>query len=311
MKLKPQDLWVLARDSASAWSNDNVGRLGAALAFFTTFSLGPMLIIVIVLSSVGFGPDAARGHLFAQIHGLIGVEGAAFVQELIENAYLSDSSLLAAAFGTVTLLFGASAVFVQLRDSLNTVFHVREKPMGSIIAFVRARLLSFAMIVGIGFLLLVSLVVSTFLTAMSDYLSRLFSDAEIIVRALDVIVSFIGVTAMFSLIFMYLPDVIISWRDILVGGAVTSLLFTLGKFLIGLYLGNSEIGSTFGAASSLVVIMLWSFYSSQIVLFGAEFTRIFAIRFGAGVLPGKNAYRMDIRTIKTRPSRRRAIARSG
>jgi len=283
-----KNIWLLLKDSAIAWDDDNIAEQGAALSFFTVLSLSPLLIIVVVLSSFGFGQEAASGHLVSQIRGLIGVEGAKFVQSVISNAYKSDSNVLATIFSIVVLLLGATGVFIQLRDSLNMIWRVRQKPIGTIRGFIRVRLLSFAMILGIGFLLLVSLVVSAILTVMSEYVSDRFTIVPGLVSLIDFTVSFIGITIMFVCIFKFLPAVILKWKDALVGAAVTSLLFSIGKFFIGLYLSNGAMGSTFGAASSLVVIMMWTFYSSQIVLYGAEFTRLYAARYGSAILPSAN-----------------------
>jgi membrane protein len=233
---------------------------------------------------------------------LIGIEGAKFVQSLITNAYKSDSNLPAAIFSVVMLLVGASAVFISLRDSLNTIWRIQQKPMGIIRAFLRGRFLSFAMILGIGFLLLVSLILSAVLAAMSDYLSKLLPILVGLITILDFIISFVGITAIFAFMFKFLPAATLKWRDVWVGAAVTSLLFSIGKLLIGLYLGNGAIGSTFGAASSLVIIMLWTFYSSQIVLFGAEFTRLYAMRFGSNILPDANAVRIVMQRVETKPT---------
>jgi membrane protein len=287
-----KNIWLLLKDSAVAWVDDNIGEQGAALSFFTIFSLSPLLILVILLSSLSFGQEAASGHLVSQIRGLIGIEGANFVQSLITNAYKSGSNVFAAVFSVVMLLLGASAVFIQLRDSLNMIWRVQQKPMGTILAFLRVRFLSFTMILGISFLLLVSLVVSAVLAAMSDYLSNSLGILKSMVSLLDFAVSFIGITVMFALIFKFLPAATIKWKDVWVGAAVTSFLFSIGKIVIGLYLGNGAIGSTFGAASSLVIFMLWAYYSSQIILFGAEFTRVYAMRFGSDILPDTNAVRI-------------------
>jgi membrane protein len=259
--------------------------------------------MVIVFSSLGFGREAASGHLVSQIRGLIGIEGANFVQSLLTNAYKSDSNVLATIFSVVMILLGASAVFVQLRDSLNTIWRVQQKPVGTIRAFLRGRVLSFAIIVGIGFLLLVSLILSAFLAAMSTYLSDHFAILTGMVSVLDFVVSFVGITVMFALMFKFVPAATVKWRDVWVGAAVTSLLFSIGKLLIGLYLGNGAIGSTFGAARSLVVIMLWAYYSSQIILYGAEFSRLYAERFGSDIVPAANALRVVTRTVKTRLAR--------
>jgi membrane protein len=289
--LRIKNIWLLLKDSAIAWDDDNIAQQGAALSFFTVFSLSPLLMLVIVLSSFGFGQAAASGHVVSQIRGLIGIEGASFVQSMIASAYKSDATILATIFSVVMLLLGASAVFIELRDSLNKIWRVQPKPIGTVRAFIRVRLLSFAMILGIGFLLLVSLILSAVLAAMGDYLSGFFAVLPGLVDLLDFIVSFVGITIMFACMFKFLPAAILKWKDACIGAAVTSLLFSIGKFVIGLYLGNGAIGSSFGAASSLVIFMLWAYYSSQIVLFGAEFTCLYAIRFGSHIHPGANAVR--------------------
>jgi membrane protein len=298
--LRVKSLWALLKDSAIAWGDDDIGTQGAALAYFSVFSLAPLLILVIVLSSLGFGQAAASGHLVSQIRGLMGIEGADFVQSLITNTYKADANVLVTIFSVVMLVLGASAVFVQLRDSLNTIWRVQQKPTGTIRAFLQGRLLAFAMITGIGFLLLVSLVLSAVLAAMSAYLSNLFSIMAGVVSVLDFMVSFIGITVMFALMFKFVPAATVKWKDVWVGAAVTSLMFSIGKLLIGLYLGNGAIGSTFGVARSLVVIMLWAYYSAQIVLYGAEFTRLYAARFGSDILPSANALRVVTRTVDTK-----------
>ena len=290
--LRLKSIWLLLKDSAIAWDNDNIGAQGAALSFFTVFSLPPLLIIMIVLSSFAFGQQAASGHLVSQITDFIGMKGSSFIQSLINNAYKSDSNVLVTIFSVVMLLLGASAVFMQLRNSLNTIWRVQQKPIGTVLAFLRVRLLSFAMTLAIGFLLIVSLIISAVLAAMTNYLSNHLGIMTSLLRLLDFILSIAGITVVFALMFMFIPDAALKWRDVWVGSAVTSLLFSIGKFVIELYLGNGTIDSTFGAASSLVLIMLWAFYSSQIVLFGAEFTRLYAMRFGANIHPNDNAVRV-------------------
>ena len=298
--LRLKSLWLLLKDSAIAWDNDNIGQQGAALSFFAVFSLSPLVILVVVLSSFGFGQRAASGQLVYQIRGLIGDEGARFVQSLITNAYKSGSKVPVAIFSVVMLLLGASAVFIQLRDSLNTIWHVQQRPIGTVRAFLRGRLFSVAMILGIGFLLIVSLIISAILAAMSQYLNTHLAILAGLVRPLDFIISFVGITFLFAILFKFVPAATLKWNDAWVGAAVTSLLFSIGKLLIGLYLGNGAIGSTFGAASSLVIIMMWTFYSSQIVLFGAEFTHLYAIRYGSNTLPSVNAVQVVMRKVETK-----------
>ena len=294
-------IWLLLKDSAIAWDADNIGQQGAALSFYTVFSISPLLILALVFSSFGFGRAAASGNLVIQIRGLVGTEGAQFVQSLITSVYKSGSTVPAAICSVIMLLLGASAVCVQLRDSLNSIWHVKEKPTGTIHAFLRDRLFSMAMIIGIGFLLLVSLVLSAVLAAMSSYLSSLLAILPGLVSMLDFIISFAGITVIFACMFKFIPAATLKWEDVWVGAGVTSLLFSIGKFLIGLYLGHGAIGSTFGAASSLVVIMTWTYYSSQIVLFGAEFTRLYTMRFGSNIIPSSGAMRVVTQRIEPRP----------
>jgi membrane protein len=301
--LGPKNIWLLLKDSAIAWDKDNIAQLGAALAYFTVLSLSPLVSLVILFSSFGFGHQAASGQLVSQVRGLIGDQGADLVQSMITNAYNSGSNVFVAIFSIAMLLVGASAVFIQLRDSLNAIWHVQQKPAGTIRAFLRARVFSFAMILGIGFLLLVSLILSAALAAMSNYISSLISIMAGLVSILDLMISFVGITVIFAFMFKFLSAATLTWKDVWIGASVTSLLFSVGKLLIGLYLGNSAIGSTFGAASSLVIIMMWAYYSSQIVLFGAEFTRLYAMRFGTRIHPNESADQIVTQTVVTKPAR--------
>jgi membrane protein len=279
-------IWQLLKESAAAWDQDNAWRLGAALAYFSVFSLAPLLIIVVVIAGVVFGEKAAEGHLVSQISDVIGIDGARFIETMIRNVYTSGSSVAATVIGIVTLMLGATAVFVELRDALNTVWHIRETPVGTVRSFVRARLFSLLMVAGIGALLLASLFLSVFMAAVSAPLGGMMA---LLGGLVDFLVSACEFAVLFALIFKYLPNVILRWKDVLVGASFTSLLFSIGKLAIGLYLGRSAVSSTFGAAGSLVIVMLWAFYSSQIFLYGAEFTRFYAKRFGSDIKPGKNA----------------------
>lgn len=273
--MRPKEIGLVFRDAAISWNNDNVWRLGAALAYFTVFALAPLLLIVIATLGIVFGQDAAQGRVVAQISGLVGVEGGRMVETMIKNVYLSGANIPATIVGVVSLLLGASAVFVELRSDLNLIWHIEPKPIGTVWGFLRDRFLSLALILGIGFLLLVSLSISAGLSAFSEYISNRLT---VVASVLDVVISFIGIAIVIGAIFKFLPAVTLKWRDLWVGAAVTSFLFSIGKIAIGVYLGASGVASTFGAASSLVIVILWTFYSTQIVLFGAEFTKVFAMR---------------------------------
>jgi membrane protein len=224
-----------------------------------------------------------------QIQGLVGREGADMIQELIQNTGRPADNLIASIVGLVTLLLGAGGVFGQLQEALNTVWGVQPKPGRGILGTIKDRFLSFTMVLGVGFLLLVSLIVSAFVTAVGAYVQRLFPGTDFVLQAINFLISFGVVTLLFALIFKILPDAKIQWQDVWIGAAFTSLLFSIGKTLIGLYLGNSGVLSTYGAAGSLIVILLWVFYSAQILLFGAEFTQVYAQRYGSHIRPDANA----------------------
>jgi membrane protein len=278
--LRLTNLWRLLEDSGIAWKEDNMAQHGAALTFFTVFSLSPLVVLIIALSSFGFGRGTTSGHLLIQVQRLIGTEAAQFVQGVLTTANESGSNIPATIFSVATLLLGTSAVYVQLRDSLNTIWHVKPKPEGTLRGFLRARLVSIIMILGIGILLMASLILTTVLSAMSKYVGGSFAFLAGWVTVFDFVVSFLGATVLFAFMFKFIPALTLKWKDVLVGAGATSLLFSAGKLVIGLYLGNGAMGSIFGVASSLVIIMTWTFYSSQIVLFGAEFTRVYSMRIG-------------------------------
>lgn len=279
----------LLKAAAKEWSEDKASRHAAALSYYALFSIAPLLIIAIAVAGAVFGEEAARGRLTDELGGMLGKDGAQAVQTLIENASKPKEGFISAALGIVALLFGASGAFAQLQDSLNTIWEVRPKPGQGILAMVRKRFLSFGMVLVIAFLLLVSLVVSAALSALGAWLGGMLPEQELLMRAVDLAVSFAVVAVLFAAIFRFLPDARIAWGDVWTGAVVTALLFTLGRYLIGLYLGRGAVGSAFGAAGSLVVVLLWVYYSSQILLFGAEFTQVYAARFGTRVVPKADA----------------------
>ncbi|HXW01096.1 MAG TPA: YihY/virulence factor BrkB family protein [Anaerolineae bacterium] len=274
-------IWTLLKETFSEWSEDKASRLAAALAYYTVFALAPLLIIVIAVAGLVFGQEAARGELVTQIQGLVGQEGAQLIETMIESASKPTSGIIATTIAIATILFGASGLFGQLQDALNTIWEVPPKPERGILGMVKDRFLSFTMVLGIGFLLLVSLIISAALSALDPYLTDLLPGSIYLIKILNLVISFGLITLLFALIYKILPDVEIAWSDVWIGAAVTSLLFNLGKFVIGVYLGNSSAGSAYGAAGSLVVLLLWVYYSAQILLFGAEFTQVYAKRYGS------------------------------
>jgi membrane protein len=275
--------------TAKDWSEDKVPRLGAALAFYTALSMAPLLVISLRVTATFFGDEAAAGEIERQGQAMIGKQGAQALQAMVENAHQDDSGTLAAVLGVVTLLFGASGVFGQLQDSLNTIWEVQPRPGRGVWGFVRDRFLSFAMVMGCAFLLLVSLVVSTGLSAAMKFTQGFGDEFHWIAGAINFVASFAVITGIFALTFKMVPDVKVSWHDVWIGAVITALLFVIGKFALGLYLGRSSMASSYGMAGSLIVLLVWVYYSAQIVFFGAEFTQVYANRYGRRIVPSANA----------------------
>jgi membrane protein len=258
------------------WTRHGASAQSAALAFYTIFSLAPVLVVVIAVAGAVFGEDAVRGQIFAEFQGLMGADAAHLVQEVLRSAARPDSGRIATLLGVGTLLFGATAVFVQLQDSLNRVWGVAPKPGAVFTTLLRKRLLSFAILLGVGFLLMVSLVMSAALSVLSARLEALLPVSLGLLQVFNFLLSFILITLLFALIYRLLPDVRLDGRDVLLGAVATSLLFVLGKTLIGLYLGRTSVASAYGAAGSLVVVLLWVYYSSIVFFLGAEITWVYS-----------------------------------
>lgn len=272
----------LGKTAAKSWIDDYASSMGAALAYYTMFSIAPLLLIVIAIAGLIFGVEAARGEIFAQLQGMMGEEGATAIQGLLESASKPATSVTATVIGVALLLVGATTVFAELQSDLDRIWRApaRDDPSG-IWQLLRSRLLSFGMILGIGFLLMVSLIASAALSALGKWWAPLFGAWETLLQLVNMVVSFGLITTAFAMIYKFMPRVHIAWQDVWIGAAVTALLFTIGKFLIGLYIGKSGVTSGFGAAGSLVVVLLWVYYSAQIFLLGAEFTWAYAHAFGS------------------------------
>jgi membrane protein len=281
-------MWPLLRATMSDWYEDRAQRIGAALAYYTIFALAPGLVIVMALAGLMLGPGA-ESQIIGQIRELIGEQGAAAIEATIRSARNETLGATGTALALIPLVFGLWGVFGELQDGLNTIWGVTPKPGRRIRDILKERFWSFAMVVGIGFVLLVSLVLSAWLAAVGTYVGSLLPAPATGLEALNFVISFVVITGSFALIFKLLPDVKIAWRDVWLGAAVTSLFFTVGKFLIGLYLGKSAVASAYGAAGSLVIIVVWVYYSAQILLFGAEFTKVWTKRRGSGFVPEKTA----------------------
>lgn len=277
------------RQTVRDWLEDKAPRLGAALAYYTIFSIAPLIVIILAIAGLWFDKQAAQDQIFAQLGSLVGEQGAKAISGLLQAADKPHEGIVASVLAVVTLLLGATGVFVQLQDALNTIWEVKPKPGRGVWRAVRTRLLSLAMVFGIGFLLLVSLVLSAGLAAAGKWLEGAMPGGEQIWQSINLALSFAVIAVLFTFMFKYLPDVKIAWRDVWLGGVLTALLFTVGKFALGLYLGRSSVSSAYGAAGSLVIVLLWVYYSAQILFFGAEFTQVYATRFGKKLEPAENA----------------------
>jgi membrane protein len=285
-----KSLWQFLKDIFTQWMGDEPFLLASSLSYYTLFSLAPLLVIAIALAGFVFGREAAQNQIVETIGGMIGPESAEAIQGMIQNASNKPKTgIISTAVGAVILLIGAGGVVGQLQTSLNKIWEVEPKPGQGIWVFIRQRFISFAMVLAVGFLLLVSLVMTALLTGFSQFLGSLMGGAEFIGHLLDIVVSFGFITLLFAMIYKFVPDVQIQWSDVWIGAALTSILFTIGKYLIGLYLGSSGVSSAYGAAGSLVTVLLWVYYSSLIFLLGAEFTQGYATTYGSGVAPASYA----------------------
>jgi membrane protein len=277
----PKAIFQLLKATYTEYNNDNVQRMGAALAYYTIFSLAPLLVIAISIAGLVFGAQAVQGQIMGEIQGLIGPDSAKAVQTMIQSAHKPAHSTIASIIGLVVLLMGASGVFTEIQSALNIIWDVDTKKLGGFWNFLKSRFLSFGLVLGIGFLLLVSLLLSAALTAVATYLEGFLPIPAALLHAADFIISVGFITVLFALIFKLLPQTRIPWTDVWVGSAITSVLFTIGKFLIGFYIGKSVTASAYGAAGSLVIIVAWIYYSAQLLYFGAEFTHVYATSCGS------------------------------
>lgn len=280
------------REALREFFQDKCMHLAAALSYYTIFSLAPLLIVVIAVAGLAFGREAVSGEVVAQIRHLVGDQGARAIEQMIRSAYEPRAGVVATVAGLVTLFIGATTVFIQLQSALDSVWNIRPKPRRAFFKMLRDRVLSFGVLLGVGFLLLVSLVLNALLTVLSQFVARYLPFSELFLRGVDAAASLGVSTLLFAMIFKFLPDARIRWRDTWVGAFVTALLFGVGRIAIGVYLGHSHVSTTFGAAAALVIVILWVNYSSLILFFGAEFTQVYARRFGADISPKPYAERL-------------------
>lgn len=290
IKRPVRDIWFLLKNTFIEFIDDNSIKLAASLSYYTIFALPPLLIIIIFLSGIFFGPEAVRGEIFGQINGLVGNEAAFQIQEMIKNVRFSRDNSLAAVVGVVTLLIGASGVFSEIQDSINYIWGLKAKPKRGFMKYLKNRLMSFSMIASMGFLLLVSLTINALIDLLSQQLEIYFPHLAVqLFYVINIMLLFGIIAILFSIIFRTLPDGRVAFKDTLIGAGFTAFLFMVGKFAIGAYLGNTKIASTYGAAASIIIILLWVYYSAIILYFGAEFTKVYAIHFGKKIIPNKYA----------------------
>lgn len=288
--MRIRKVYNLFKSAGNGFIDDNAFKLAAALSYYTVFALGPLLIIIISLAGLFFGREAAEGSIYYQLNGLLGAEAAQQIQDIINNIEQSESTTTGAVIGGIILLIGATGVFTEMQDSINYIWSVKAKPKKSWVKYLSNRLLSFSIVIGMGFLLLVSLVVNAVLNAISARLTRIFPNSDIdLFTSLNMVILVITITGLFAVIFKLLPDATISWKDALIGAVLTAALFLIGKTGISYYLGRANLGVTYGTAASIVIILIWVYYSALILYFGAEFTKMYAIQAGEGIRPKETA----------------------
>lgn len=280
---------------ATEFTEDDILKYSASLAYYTVFSLAPLLIIIISLCGLLFGHDAIQGHVYGQIKGLVGTDAAAQIQDAIKNIHITGHNFFASVVSIIVLLIGATGIFGEVQDSLNKIWGLRIKTRKTWWKLILNRILSFSLIVSIGFVLMVSLLLNALIAAFGQYLSQYTAGFSVLmIQLTDSVLTFVATTFLFSLMFKMLPDAKIKWKDVLVGGLITSIFFTLGKLAIGYYLGQSNITSVYGAAGSIMIIMVWVYYSAVILYLGAEFTKVYAKFYGGKIFP--NEYAVWIKT---------------
>ncbi len=285
-------MFGLFKTTFDEWNKDHAPRLGAALAYYMVFALGPLLLILTAILGLVLGQSAAQDRLVGQLQGVVGPQGAQFIQTAIASSGRPSDSLIGGAIGLATLVLGALGIFLQLQDALNAIWGVTPRPHLGWRELVRTRVLSFAMVIAVALLLAASLIVQVAIEAALSYMGSTVPYSATVVRGVDFFISLGVITILFALIFKYLPDAEIRWRDVWVGAILTSLLFLIGRYALSLYLAHSAVASIYGAAGSLIVILIWVYYFAQILFFGAEFTKVYATRHGRAVVPAPNAERI-------------------
>lgn len=289
-----KNIFAILKESGINFGRNNDLKFSAALSYYTIFSLAPMLILAISIGSLLFGRDAIQGHLFSEINGIVGNKASLQIQEMLTKITLEKNSVVATIIGVVTFFIGATGVFGEIQSTINMIWGLKAKPKKGLVKYVVNRLLSFAMVVTIGFLLVVSMVASSLINLLNDQLESFLPGTTFIMMLVTNGVSLLIISTLFTMVFKFLPDSIVRWRDAFIGSLFTSALFLLGKYLIGLYLANSASSSIYGAAGSMIILLLWIYYSSILLYFGAEFTKTYALKYGHGIMPNRLSIRVEI-----------------
>jgi len=300
---RARSFWKAFKMAGVGFIEDNAFKLSASLSYYTVFALGPLLVIIISLAGIFLGREAVEGRVYTQLHGLVGNTAALQIQDIIRNIQSSDLGTTGAIFGGIILFIGATGVFTEMQDSINYIWSVKAKPKKGWLKLLTNRLLSFSLIIGIGFLLLVSLIINAVLNLLSDSLSRWLSEDTVqLFQVVNSVIIFIVISGLFAVIFKVLPDAVVSWKDAIVGAIVTAFFFLAGKFLINYYIGSSNLGVTYGTAAAIIIILIWVYFSSLILYFGAEFTKMYAIEVGKGIHPKDTAVFIIKREAKEIPT---------
>ncbi len=289
-KVTPKGIWEILKNSFTGFSDHKITKLSASLAYYTVFSMGPLLIVIISICSLFFGREAIEGQIYGQLEGFLGKDTALQLQDIIKKAAISGKGMIAVIIGGITLLIGATTVFAEIQDSINSIWGLKPKPKKGWLKFIQNRVLSFSVIISLGFLLLVSLGITAIIDGFSNRIMARYSDISVVlVYVVNQIITLAVISSIFGVIFKVLPDAEIRWRDVMLGSIVTAILFMIGKFGISFYISQSNVGSTYGAAGSLVILLLWTYYSSIILYFGAEFTKAYAVKYGTEIHPSDYA----------------------
>ena len=292
--MQAKTMWEIVKETASDWSEDNATRLAAALAYYTVLSIAPLLVLAVSVAGLVFGEEAAKGQIASELSSIVGPQAGEGIQTVLTHAKSPEEGVVGSIVGIVVLLFGASGVFGELQSSLNAIWNVAPKPGRGVWGMLRQRFFSFTMVLSVAFLLLVSLVLSALLAGVGKFLSSSLPGGEVVWQVVNFSVSFGVITLLFALIFKVVPDVQIKWSDVWIGAAVTALLFTVGKWGLGLYLGRASVASPYGAAGSLIVLVVWVYYAAQLLFFGAEFTQVYTQHRGSRIVPTDNAVPVEV-----------------